>query len=81
MMTWYKGNTTDNPGFISRSWWTGAALFLACLNYWHATSDATYNEEVSIGLQHQGGSDEDYMPSWAIGVVSSPFNISRWKSI
>ncbi|KAJ5218434.1 uncharacterized protein N7498_000533 [Penicillium cinerascens] len=68
MMTWYTQNGTDNPGFISRSWWTGAALFLACLNYWHATNDTTYNEEVSIGLQHQGGADGDYMPSWAIGI-------------
>ncbi|KAJ5148182.1 hypothetical protein N7526_001534 [Penicillium atrosanguineum] len=68
MMTWYKENGTDNPGFISRSWWEGAALFLACLNYWHATNDTTYNEDVSVGLQHQGGSGGDYMPSWAIGV-------------
>ena len=75
MMTWYKGNGTDNPGFISRSWWEGAALFLACLNYWHATNDTTYNEEVSVGLRHQGGSGGDYMPSWAIGVVSVHFNI------
>lgn len=72
MMTWYKENGTDNPGFISRSWWTGAALFLACLNHWHATNDTTYNEEVSIGMQHQGGSTGDYMPSWATGIVSAP---------
>lgn len=73
MMTWYKGNGTDNPGFISRSWWTGAALFLACLNYWHATNDTTYNEDVSIGMQHQGSPTGDYMPSWASGIVSVPF--------
>lgn len=69
-MKWYTGNGTDNPGFISRSWWEGAALFLACLNYWHATNDTTYNDEVSIALQHQGGSGGDYLPSWAVGVVS-----------
>ncbi|KAJ5323110.1 hypothetical protein N7452_011399 [Penicillium brevicompactum] len=63
MMKWYTGNGTDNPGFISRSWWEGAALFLACLNYWHATNDTTYNEEVSVALQHQGGSNGDYLPS------------------
>ncbi|CAG7953034.1 unnamed protein product [Penicillium olsonii] len=68
MMKWYKGNGTDNPGFISRSWWEGAALFLACLNYWHATNDTTYNEEVSVALQHQGGADGNYLPSWAMGV-------------
>ncbi|KAG0153003.1 hypothetical protein PDIDSM_1962 [Penicillium digitatum] len=67
-MTWYKENGTDNPGFISRSWWTGAALFLACLNHWHATNDTTYNEEVSIGMQHQGSPTGDFMPTWAIGI-------------
>lgn len=77
MMTWYKPfNGTDNPGFISRSWWTGAALYLACLNYWHATNDTTYNEDVSIGLQHQGGEGGDYLPSWAKGVVSVHCNQS-----
>ncbi|CAG8088732.1 unnamed protein product [Penicillium salamii] len=67
MMKWYKEFSTDNPGFLSRSWWEGAALFLACLNYWHATNDTTYNEEMSIALQHQGGSNGNYLPSWAIG--------------
>lgn len=70
MMTWYKENGTDNPGFIERSWWEGAALSLACLNYWHATNDTTYNEDISIAMQHQGGARGDYLPSWAIGVVS-----------
>lgn len=69
MMTFYKGNGTDNPGFIERSWWTGAALFLACLNYRHVTGDTTYDEEVGIGMQHQGGADSNYNPSWAQGVV------------
>ncbi|KAF4764999.1 hypothetical protein HAV15_003922 [Penicillium sp. str.  len=78
MMTWYKENGTDNPGFISRSWWTGAALFLACLNYWHATNDTTYNEEVSIGMQHQGSSTGDFMPSWATGIVSAPLRDLKW---
>jgi mannan endo-1,6-alpha-mannosidase len=44
-------------------WWEGSALFAAALNYWHVTGDTTYNEEVSLGLQWQGGDQGDYMPS------------------
>ncbi|KAJ6160661.1 CAZyme family GH76 [Penicillium chermesinum] len=40
----------------------GAALCNALLNYWHFTGDDTYNDELSIALQWQGGSNGDYLP-------------------
>lgn len=64
MMTWYKGNETGQiPGGFPDKWWEGAALFLALLNYWHFTGDDTYNDELSVGLQFQGGPNGDYWTS------------------
>ena len=36
---------------------------LGLLNYWHFTGDDYYNEELGAGLVHQGGEDENYLPS------------------
>lgn len=71
MMTYYSGNKTGEiPGYF-QSWWEGAALFLALLNYWHVTGDTTYNEELSIGLQWQDQGSGRYMPAnWSTGIVS-----------
>ena len=61
---WYYGNETGQiPGAFPDKWWEGSALFAAALNYWHLTGDTTYNDEVSVGLQWQGGDKGDYMPS------------------
>ncbi|KAJ6150861.1 mannan endo-1-6-alpha-mannosidase [Penicillium chermesinum] len=63
-MTFYHGNESGQiPGAFPEKWWEGSALLLAALNYWHFTGDDTYNEDVSVGLQWQGGDHGDYMPS------------------
>ncbi|KAJ5533614.1 mannan endo-1-6-alpha-mannosidase [Penicillium frequentans] len=64
MMTYYTGNETGGiPGAFPSKWWEGSALLLALLNYWHFTGDDYYNEELSIALQWQSGTNGDYMPS------------------
>ncbi|KAJ6164764.1 hypothetical protein N7470_003436 [Penicillium chermesinum] len=69
MMTYYHGNETGAiPGYF-HSWWEGAALFLALLNYWHTTGDTTYNKELTIGLQWQDQGSGKYMPAnWSTGI-------------
>lgn len=63
MMTYYHGNDTGGwPGAFTFSWWEGAALCNAILNYWHFTGDDTYNSQLSAALQWQGGSNGDYLP-------------------
>lgn len=64
MMKYYYGNETGQiPGAFPDKWWEGAPLFMALLEYWHFTGDTTYNEELSVGLQWQSGTDGDYMPT------------------
>ncbi|KAI2786975.1 Mannan endo-1,6-alpha-mannosidase DCW1 [Penicillium oxalicum] len=64
MMTYYHGNETGQiPGAFPSKWWEGSALFLALLQYWHFTGDATYNGELRVGLEWQSGKNGDYMPS------------------
>ncbi|KAJ5432513.1 mannan endo-1-6-alpha-mannosidase [Penicillium daleae] len=64
MMVWYHGNETGQiPGAFPSKWWEGSALFYALLNYWHFTGDSTYNDELSVGLQWQSGTNGDYLPS------------------
>lgn len=64
MMTYYTGNETGGiPGAFPSKWWEGSALLLALLNYWHFTGDDYYNEELSIALQWQSGTNGDYMPT------------------
>lgn len=64
MMTYYTGNETGGiPGAFPSKWWEGSALLLALLNYWHFTGDDYYNEELSVALQWQSGTNGDYMPS------------------
>lgn len=63
MMTWYAGNETGQiPGKLVDTWWEGGAMFMALIQYWHFTGDATYNDEVTVGMEFQAG-DGDYMPS------------------
>jgi mannan endo-1,6-alpha-mannosidase len=63
-MVWYHGNETGQiPGAFPSKWWEGSALFYALLNYWHFTGDNTYNDELSVGLQWQSGTNGDYLPS------------------
>ncbi|KAJ5082969.1 hypothetical protein N7532_012012 [Penicillium argentinense] len=63
-MKWYNGNETGQiPGAFPEKWWEGAALFLAVLNYWHFTGDDTYNDQLSVGLEFQGGPNGDYWTS------------------
>ena len=64
MMKYYYGNETGQiPGAFPDKWWEGAPLLMALLEYWHFTGDTTYNEELSVALQWQSGTDGDYMPS------------------
>lgn len=78
MMTYYHGNESGQiPGAFPDKWWEGAALFLALLNYWHFTGDATYNNELSVGMEWQSGDDGDYMPS---NFSSYLVRLSPWLS-
>lgn len=64
MMTYYHGNETGQiPGAFPTKWWEGSALFMALLQYWYYTGDSTYNNELSVGLEWQSGSQGNYMPS------------------
>lgn len=81
MMTWYHGNETGQiPGAFPEKWWEGAALFLALLNYWHFTGDDTYNDQLSQGLEFQGGPNADYWTSnyssFLVGI--RPIQIRKW---
>lgn len=70
MMHYYHGNESGNiPGKLPDTWWEGGAMFMTLIEYWHFTGDATYNDEVSEGMQWQAG-DGDYMPSnWSSYLV------------
>lgn len=62
-MTYYHGNETGQiPGAFPTKWWEGSALMMALTQYWFYTGDTTYNDELSLGLQWQGGANGDYMP-------------------
>lgn len=62
-MSYYVGNETgQTPGVIPNKWYEGSVLFLCALYYWHFTGDATYNEEVRVGLEWQSG-DSDFLSS------------------
>lgn len=76
MMTYYHGNETGAiPGAFPEYWWEGSILFLALLNYWHYTKDDTYNDELSVGLQWQGGDNGDYLPgNYSQYLVSTNLN-------
>ena len=50
---------------------------MALLEYWHFTGDTTYNEELSVGLQWQSGTDGDYMPSNYSSYLVSIFKVSK----
>lgn len=63
-MVWYHGSEPGHiPGAFPEKWWEGSALFYALLNYWHFTGDDTYNDQLSLGLQWQSGTNGDYLPS------------------
>lgn len=63
MMTYYHGNETGEiPGAFPSKWWEGSALMMALTQYWFYTGDTTYNDQLSTGMQWQGGENGDYMP-------------------
>ncbi|KAL5359001.1 glycosyl hydrolase family 76-domain-containing protein [Aspergillus floccosus] len=63
MMRHYKGNESGEiPGKLPDTWWEGGAMFMTLIEYWHFTGDATYNDEVTVGMQWQAG-DGNYFPS------------------
>jgi rhamnogalacturonyl hydrolase YesR len=63
MMTWYAGNETGQiPGQLLDTWWEGGAMFMALMEYYHFTGDATYNDEIIAGMEWQSGDDGNYMP-------------------
>ncbi|PSR74963.1 glycoside hydrolase family 76 protein [Coniella lustricola] len=66
MMGWYTGNHTgDTPGNLPSPyyWWEAGAMFGVLVDYWAYTGDSTYNNETYQALQHQMGTDDDYMPT------------------
>lgn len=82
MMKYYYGNETGQiPGAFPDKWWEGAPLFMALLEYWHFTGDTTYNEELSVGLQWQSGTDGDYMPSNYSSYLVSIFRVSKGNNL
>lgn len=66
MMKYYTGNRTgDVPGNLPDPyyWWEAGAMFGGMVDYWYYTGDTTYNEEVMQAMQHQVGTDKDFMPA------------------
>lgn len=65
-MSYYTGNNTgDVPGNLPSPyyWWEAGAMFGEIVQYWYYTDDTQYNNETMQALQHQVGSDDDYMPA------------------
>ncbi|KAG8422472.1 hypothetical protein J3459_010321 [Metarhizium acridum] len=70
-MTYYSGNTTDPTsrdfGNLKKPyyWWVAGALWGALLDYYHYTSDPSYNSVVIQALLAPTnlGPNKDYMPS------------------
>ncbi|KAJ5097693.1 mannan endo-1-6-alpha-mannosidase [Penicillium angulare] len=59
---YYNGNNSGaTPGAFDFSWWEGAALCNAFLNYWHFTGDETYNYALNMALSWQAGDAGDYL--------------------
>lgn len=65
-MKYYTGNNTgDVPGNLPSPyyWWEAGAFFGLMVEYTYYTGDTTYNTEVFQAIQHQVGTDDDFMPS------------------
>ncbi|KAI2604831.1 glycoside hydrolase family 76 protein [Hypoxylon fragiforme] len=65
LVAYYTGNNTgDVPGNLPDPyyWWEAGAMFGTLIDYWAFTGDETYNDITFQALQHQVGSDEDFMP-------------------
>ncbi|MCJ1387822.1 hydrolase 76 protein [Xylographa bjoerkii] len=67
LMTYYTGNQSSSPvaeGTFPAPyyWWEAGAAWGAMIEYWHYTSDSTYNDVVTQALLSQISSTEDFMP-------------------
>ena len=66
LVTFYTGNNTgDVPGNLPDPyyWWEAGAMFGSLINYWALTGDTTYNDITLQAMEHQAGSNGDFMPS------------------
>ncbi|KAK4183069.1 putative mannan endo-1,6-alpha-mannosidase precursor [Podospora australis] len=74
LMTYYHGTERGQiPGILPGPppkgpyyWWEGGALWGTMIDYWHYTTDTTYNTETELSLVFQANSPQnDYMhPNW-----------------
>ncbi|KAJ5167527.1 Mannan endo-1-6-alpha-mannosidase DCW1 [Penicillium canariense] len=65
LATFYTGNNTgDVPGNLPDPyyWWEAGAFFGALINYWAYTGDTTYNKITLQAMEHQSGTNGDFMP-------------------
>ncbi|KAF4990255.1 hypothetical protein FGRMN_8562 [Fusarium graminum] len=72
LIKFYKGNESGQiPGLLPERktgtdgyyWYQSGAFMGAYVDYWQLTSDDTYNDLVSKGIQWQGGKDNNFMPA------------------
>lgn len=64
MMSYYHANESGQiPGKLPNTWWTGGAMFMTLIQYWHWTGDESYNNVTIQGMIWQKGEYNDYMPS------------------
>ncbi|GFF49307.1 mannan endo-1,6-alpha-mannosidase DCW1 [Aspergillus lentulus] len=61
MMEFYDKNQTEGiPGKLTGTWYVAGAMFMTLIQYWHASSDDTYNPIVSHDLMFQSGENYDF---------------------
>ncbi len=74
LMSYYHGNESGQiPGILPGPppvgpyyWWEGGALWGTMVDYWHYTTDSTYNAEALTALVFQAGAPQNSFmpPNW-----------------
>ncbi|KAJ2896574.1 hypothetical protein MKZ38_005430 [Zalerion maritima] len=70
LMSFYHGDEPGKtPGILPGPppegdyyWWQGGAMWGTLIDYWHATGDETYNDEIQRSLIFQSGEQHQYEP-------------------
>lgn len=64
LMKYYDGNGTNGLlGLMPKPyhWWEAGGVWGGLIDYWHLTSDTTYNDVVSQALLSQASATRDFM--------------------
>lgn len=66
LMSYYNG--ADNGALPSPyAWWESAGMWATMIQYWHNTGDATYNNDVAMGIAAQAGSGQNFIGPNTLG--------------